>query len=483
MIEAGFCLYGCHRCRISGNQYSCDELEYLILPSNKTLWTKVMCGEYKRSGTLCGACQNGYYPPAYSFDTECISCRSGRLNWLKYLLSAFAPVTVFYFAILLFPINVISSSLAGFVFYSQIMASSITARDIIIYTHTNTHLLTIAKMLLAFYGVWNLDFFRTFTNICLQTDFLETLSLDLLIAFYPVILVLITSVIINSNIKLPIPFNRRIHTLFTLLQKKRKGQSSTIDVFTTFLLLSNVKLLSACFVLLIPVQVHQLTTPTNISYSTRLYYDATVHYFGTHHLPYAVIAIGALLVFEVLPILILVLFSFGYFQKCLNTFFSLRWQIFLRTYLDNFQGCFKDGTGHSGKDYRWLSSLPFVARLLFHLIYFTTPNSLFLPYSSMLMIILLIVIFATQLFKTQRLEESWIMNLLFLATFGTVGAGLSLEHQYRRDEPKFLYLAAAIAFLPILSLLISFVKYVFNHTQFGVQIRQIKDRSQGYFTT
>ena len=340
----------------------------------------------------------------------------------------------------------------------------------------------IAKMLLAFYGVWNLDFFRSYTNICLQTDFLATLSLDLIIAFYPIILVLITSVIINSNIKLPIPFKRQIHTLFTLLQKKQKGKTSTIDVFTTFLLLSNVKLLGACFSLLIPVQILQFTTPTNISYSTRLYYDATVHYFGTHHLPYAVIAIGALLVFEVLPILILVLYSFSYFQKCLNTFFSHRWQIFLRTYLDNFQGCFKDGTSHSGKDYRWLSSLPFVARLLFHLIYFTTLNSLFLPYSSMLMIVLLIVIIATQPFKSQRLEESWIMNLLFLVTFGAVAAGISLEQQYGREEPKFLYLAAAVASFPILSLSISFVRYVFNHTQFGVQIGQIKAWSKGHFT-
>ena len=44
-----------------------------------------------------------------------------------------------------------------------------------------------------FYSIWNLDFFRFFSSdICLQTGSLATISLELVVAIYPVLLILIT---------------------------------------------------------------------------------------------------------------------------------------------------------------------------------------------------------------------------------------------------------------------------------------------------
>ena len=95
---------------------------YSALPTNRSQWNEVLCGSFRRESTLCGACQNGSYAPAYSFDMKCLQCNNGRDDLWKYMPWAFGPLTLFYFVILFFPINVVSSRLMGFVFYSQVIA-------------------------------------------------------------------------------------------------------------------------------------------------------------------------------------------------------------------------------------------------------------------------------------------------------------------------------------------------------------------------
>ena len=86
----------------------------------------------------------------------------------------------------------------------------------------------------------------------------------------------------------------------------------------TFFLLSNVKFLSASFDLLVPVKVYQLSSFNGLNYTWRLYYDATIPYFGETHLPYAILAIVTLLVFVLTPVVLLLLYPFQWFQKLLN---------------------------------------------------------------------------------------------------------------------------------------------------------------------
>ena len=54
-----------------------------------------ICSYLHRKGTLCGKCANGYVPPAYSYDLECIKCAHGSHNWWKYVMVAFLPLTLF----------------------------------------------------------------------------------------------------------------------------------------------------------------------------------------------------------------------------------------------------------------------------------------------------------------------------------------------------------------------------------------------------
>ena len=70
--------------------------------------------------------------------------------------------------------------------------------------------------------------------------------------------------------------------------------------------------------LLLPVTVYQLSTSGHLTYSWRLYYDATITYMGRAHLPYAILAIAVLAITVVIPFLILMLYPFRLFQKLLQ---------------------------------------------------------------------------------------------------------------------------------------------------------------------
>ena len=93
---------------------------------------------------------------------------------------------------------------------------------------------------------------------------------------------------------------------FGIFKRNWDIRTSIIDSFTTFFLLSYVKVLSVSNDLLI---IHSLDGKS----STQLFYDPTLHYFGGRHLPYAVLALVFLAISVVLPTLVLTLYPFQLF--------------------------------------------------------------------------------------------------------------------------------------------------------------------------
>ena len=105
--------------------------------------------------------------------------------------------------------------------------------------------------------------------------------------------------------------------------------------------------------------------------SWRVFYDASIPYFGTQHLPYAIIAIVILITNILIPTLLLLLFPYSIFQFFLNKF-PHRWQLITRTSVDSFQGCYKDGIQSNSFDYRFVSAMPFIIRLSLFILYALT---------------------------------------------------------------------------------------------------------------
>ena len=472
MTEVGFCIYGCSKMvQLDRN----IPVGYSALPSNISQWNEVMCGSFRREGTLCGACQNGSYAPAYSFDLNCLQCTNGRDNLWKYILWAFGPLTLFYFVLLFLPVNVVSSRFMGFVFYSQMIAAPMLIRAVLINKKDRTYIPHIARFIETFYGIWNLDFFRSYNSgICLQTDALDTLSLDLAVATYPLLLMVLTYLMImayDNNFRPLVILMKPFLTLLAFYKSNWNIRTSTIDSFLTFTLLSNVKLLNLCADLLTPVSVYQFVTLQNVSHSRRLYYDTTVEYFGPKHLPYAVMATVVLFIFVLLPTLLLTLYPFRAVQKCLNLLPG-RSQLFLNTFVDSFQGCYKNGTEPGTRDYRYLSALHFIIRLVMTLIYTITLNDIFASFATIVLVLTAIFIITIDPFKKnfKHISYNWQLHILALACFGTGFTSLDIVQSFEIHQTYLIVIHVIIGvvtlFTPILYISLVIAYFVFNRTNY-----------------
>ena len=72
---------------------------------------------------LCGACEENYTLPDYSYYLRCVKCEDYEYGWFKFVAAALVPLTAltaFYIVVIVFRISGTSSTLNGLVLVSQI---------------------------------------------------------------------------------------------------------------------------------------------------------------------------------------------------------------------------------------------------------------------------------------------------------------------------------------------------------------------------
>ena len=127
------------------------------------------------------------------------------------------------------------------------------------------------------------------------------------------------------------------------------------------LYLTYVKLLNATLDILLPVKVFYIN-PKIPGYtdSWYVYYDASYKYFSKEHLPYALISSLLFLVFGLSPLVLLIVYPMSCFQRyCYGAS-----NYALRTFVDAFQGHYKDGTEPGTRDSRWFAGIYFLGRIM-----------------------------------------------------------------------------------------------------------------------
>ena len=327
--------------------YLCTSHYYYPIPDtynqlNTTCSTVI---QQNRTGQLCSKCIGGYAPSAYSYGIQCADCTNYHYNWIKYLLMAYLPVTLLYFAVIIFKLNATSPSMNACIFVSQMISSPSYMSLLSGYSYTQTDFLSIFCLIVvtSVYGIWNLDFFRmAFTPLCLHPSIstLQVISLDYMIALYPLLLMFVTYVLVKVHDQSTIVqfFWKPMTCLFTWFSKGTTASISLIQTFSTFFLLSYVKILDTSLNLLTPVQVVNLTGHVLDTYA---YYDGSVEYFGSEHLPYAILAICTCIIFNIMPLILLCLYPCRCFQSCLNYHRFIKFNQRLRIFVDTFQGHYK----------------------------------------------------------------------------------------------------------------------------------------------
>jgi hypothetical protein len=333
------------------------------------------CAGLNRQGTLCGQCLDVYTVPAYSYEFKCIRCDSELENWGLYTVFAFLPLTVFIFIISVFRINVLSPKLNVFVFAAQGISVPFFLRILLyILSQANGVFVdTLVRLILALYGIWNLDFLRVniLPDVCINVIPLHILVLDYLIAIYPMLLMAAAYTMAELYGFEFRPLRciwKPFHYFFARFRRHWGIQTTIMDAFVTFFFLSTTKLLSVSCDLLISTKVY---TREGKPYSRNLFYDPSIKYFGKEHLPYALMALAILTVFIGFPTSLLLCYQCKAYRKCLT-----KCQIHgntVETFVESFQKYYKDGSNGTW-DCRWFAGFFILFKSFCYLIYSISLN-------------------------------------------------------------------------------------------------------------
>ena len=439
---AGNCIYSCIA-HLSQPVYQ--------LPIRRDNFTELTCGWWKRDGPLCSKCIQGYGFPLYTYDLKCVECNGFHIKKLfEFLAKSLIPPTILCIVATVFHLNVLQPPWSVFVLVAQLMSShTILKSTLNSATFTNFPSMVIATI----YGLWNLDFFKALYHpecISPHINFLHVALLDSAGGLFPLVLVATLYAFVtfrDRGYRIIVQMWKPFHYLLARFQSRINLKTSLVDTFATLLLLSYVKIGCGTFYVLSPTR---LWSPDG-SYVWVVYLDPSLKYFGPSHAGYAIVTLLFLFTVLLVPVIILLLYPCLCFQRCLNRL-HLR-SLALHTFVDAFQGCYKDGTNGT-RDCRYFAALQLVLRLLFPLAFFLTEEAIiaaFLAFVALALYILLFVI--TQPYKDavyNKTDIPLLMALLFVP--------VTMYYIMLAPNGYSIIIFGALSFVPLLYLIIwSFV--------------------------
>ena len=417
-----------------GISHPSDQFDiYHEVPMNLSQLNEAVCGSYNRKGRLCGECKESYSPLVYSYKISCKKCsgKESKQNILKFMVIVLIPLTAFYLVVVLFKFNANSPKVHGFILYAQLMSAPFVIRVLLANAYNMT---TGVKVIATLYGIWNLDFFRTlYPDMCVCLTTLQVISLDYIIAIYPLLLMVLTLLLFKLHFHdckiircVWYPF----HKCLSIVKKDWGKQVSMIDVFATFLLLSYGRVMSASFNLLIYTSVINSRGDFRGKY---LYYDPSYEFFGKDHIPYGILASFMLICFNIFPLLLLFFYPMKCFQACLN---RLKLScLALHTFVDSFTGCYKDGTEPGTQDCRYFAALYLLIRMFCYIIYEVAHTDVFYGIFGIVSSIVLFLYFIIQPYKPKYAEYNKVtltmITAIVLTIFSAVNVVIANNKMYQ----------------------------------------------------
>ena len=427
---------------VTGNCiYSCSLSYY-----HKIYKPEQSCKKFNRRGKLCGECEYGLGYPVYSYSSNCFNCTEKTPGIFKYIVTAYVPLTLFYILVVTFRISVTSERLSGYVMVCQIITMPAQVRYISMLSIQPASKRA-TSISLAVHSIWNLDFFKSFYQpFCFdhRLNSLAVVSLDYLIALYPLCLIILTYAIVKIHDKSPTLARvwKPLHKVFTRMRRSWNLRKSLVDCFATFLLLSYMKILNASFNILIPTKLRDMNG-TVIS-SEYLYYDGSLQVFHYRHAFYTAIAIFMSLIFNFLPLLLLLLYPCHCFQSLLNRCDRSRFQL-MHTFMDSFQGCYR----LSPIDCRYFAAINLMVRILNLVVFSITLTRFYFLFTCFIFICLAILMVLLQPYRVARQNtiDTAFYLIVALGYLNAAGYALSPERFYNTILLVFMVTACAIAFL------------------------------------
>ena len=343
---------------------------YIDLPDNLSELNEFMCGKYNRQGLLCSDCREGLGPVVYSYNNHsCIHCSNHAKNMVLYMTLEILPITCLYVVLLFFQVNASNAPLHACLFFYQCIVIYLRVEsekygEILYALKQKDWAYVSFETFMTIYGVFNLDFFRyVVPPFCVSRSIgLSGMkALEYISAVYPLFLILLTYTLITlhaHNCRPIVWLWKPFHKCFVHQRRRCNAKASIIDVFATFLLLSFSKIISVSLDVVMPVSIHNLANGKDIFHP----YFAPESSYRDHG--YYIVASVCLLVFLVVcPVLLLTFYNSKVAQRCRRHLRLRQWHA-LQTFIEAFQGEFKDGTVEGQRDMRFASSFYLVLRII-----------------------------------------------------------------------------------------------------------------------
>ena len=406
---------------------------YILLPKNISILNEYMCGPLNRKGYLCSECSDGFGPSMIltTYTDVCYNCTELWYGMTLYLFLEFVPITVFYILILVFQVSVTSAPMTCFIMYSQLTIIAFrTSWDGCLlcrvqFTEAGS-LRVVSKVILTLYGVFNLDFFRHIAHPFCISSHLKPIHIALLgyvSAFYPILLIVLTWLCVElhgRNFQLVVCLWKPFHRCFVQLKRGWNTKSDITDVFASIFLLSYGKILYQTSIIL---SLHEIFTYSlagdHQSHNYALCTGVSIRFGSAKCVAIAVIAGLIFCVFNLLPVLLLVLYPSKMFRTVLS---KCRLDgIVLNIFVEKFHCCYRDGL-NGGRDMRSFSGLYFLLMVMVFLIVLVVKNIIrytFEPYflRGTVFSVTALLIASCRPYRKTYMNLSDTLLLFYLATF------------------------------------------------------------------
>ena len=359
-VVVGSCPYAPYKANPYNNVYT-------KLPKNISELDDFMCGWMNRTGLLCSQCKSGLSLAVLSYQRRCIRCSNMTRGLAMFLFLLFIPTTIFFFIVMCCRIDISSGPMNAALSILQATVVGVDQQPSdFIFRSKNPLSFNLIIFLLTFYGIWNLDFFRyVIPPICISKTLnsLQAEALEYIIAIHPFLLVVVTYICVEMYdsgnpvvLLLWMPFKKLLNfQCFRNLNIKY----SLLTTFATFIQLPYTK------ILLISINILNYThvkNSTGDTIRTVVAMDASITYSSKNHIPYVILAIIMLSVFNLTPLFLLLFYPTKCFQLLLGRFPRVNWHP-LHAFMDIFQSCYKNGTDGT-RDYRYFAAFNLLFRIL-----------------------------------------------------------------------------------------------------------------------
>ena len=366
----------------------------ILLPNNISELNPYMCGPLNREDYLCNKCKSGYGPPVIPesapYANVCYLCKDTWIpnGILLYLAINFIPLTLFYLIILVFQVRLTSAPMTCFIMYSQVMIIAFYAVSgpgheslesvvsQIKFTDNGKTVRISTKILLTFYGVFNLDFFHyVLPPFCISNKLrpIHVFFLGYISAFYPFLLILLTWFCVElhgRNFRPIVCLWKPFHGCFIRLRKGWNTKSDLIDVFASFFLLSYSKILYQIMLTFDSEEIrsHSLMDGKDSRGYVLIADLSTIMFTKTDNFMIFMVCFSILLVilFVIFPVILLFFYPTKFLRNLLSKCLSSRLLIFLNTFMEKFHCSYRDGLDGT-KDLRSFSGIYFLLIMIIYL--------------------------------------------------------------------------------------------------------------------